>query len=532
MYQQFFKTFPLKQSLCLSLLLLTGCGHWDEIDKAVSAATKRGLGDFSGTLDTANLVPVSFVNEPASVSTLGRTFKFSGPRLVTLNTSSACRDSLPGSPLASGDGAVSKFSYSFLQMADQSNQGQAQLKLDYLGYSGNIKTDIKQKSLIAAKVSLSQILAYPSTPNWSEFESCCKLTATCGDYVVSEMYQMSQTVKALAFNESNVQSALQATGSETLKTLQNIGGTVDFVHKSSQATDLGVDKTFWSHFGFRQLPPIIEAPLEGVFLAMEPNKADCSTGANSKPIGLKLSFINAAGSEAERMMGYNIAIPSGWENTELKNKAHADLVKIQEGEIICRPQKNKSCPNALELMASPPDCATVQDLTRSDWKTNLALYIPGSNTGTGYRAHNENVATLVVPSKLKNIPEASLTKSLLKVDLSSGQESSAKTHLNINTGDLSSPQFRVIAPAVNFAQVVVYPANQKSVELEVSLSPAICADFNLNPILHLPIQVIIWGKRPGASDSSLFEVPPLNLTIKPQCPPKVKPLTMTTPETP
>jgi len=514
----------LIQSACaVSLLLLPGCGHWDEVDKAVSAATRRGLGDYSGTLDTANLVPVSYANEPGSAETLGRTFKFAGPRLVTLNTSSACRDSLPGKPVATTEGTISKFSYSFLQMMDQNAQGQAQLKLDYLGYAGNIKTDIKQKSLLAAKVSLAQILAFPGSPNWSEFENCCKLTGTCGDYVVSEMYQMSQSVKALAFNESNLQSAINASGNDALKALTNISGTVDYVHKSTQSTDLGVDKTFWSHFGFRQLPPVSEAPLEGVFLSLEPNKVDCSTTSGNKTIGLRLSLNNAAGSEAERMLGYNIAIPPGWENVSLKNEALADRVLIKNGELSCRPSKDKTCPSALEIHVSPPECSSVQDLTRSDWKANLALYIPGSTGTTGYRAHHESAATLVVPSKLKNIPDASLSQSLLRVDLSSGQENSVRTFLTINTGDLSAPQFRVIAPAVNFAQVLVYPPNQKKVEVEVAVSPAICADFNLSPVLHVPMQVIVWGKRPGAVDTTLFEVPPVNITVKPQCPPKVKP---------
>lgn len=517
-----FSPRPMTHALfALSLLLLPGCGHWDEIDRAVSAATKRGLGDYSGTLDTANLVPVSYANEPGSAETLGRTFKFAGPRLVTLNTSSACRDSLPGKPVATSEGTISKFTYSFLQMMDQNSQGGAQLKLDYLGYSGNIKTDIKQKSLLAAKVSLAQILAFPGSPNWSEFENCCKLTGTCGDYVVSEMYQMSQSVKALAFNESNLQSALNASGNDALKALTNISGTVDYVHKSSQSTDLGVDKTFWSHFGFRQLPPVVEAPLEGVFLSLEPNKVDCGTG--NKPIGLRLSLNNAAGSEAERMLGYNIAIPPGWENVSLKNEALADRVMIKNGELSCRPSKDKTCPTALEINVAPPECGTVQDLTRSDWKANLALYIPGKADSTGYRAHHESTATLVVPSKLKNIPEASLSQSLLRVDLASGRESSVRTFLNINTGDLSSPQFRVIAPSVNFAQVLVYPPNQKKVEVEVVVSPSICADFNLSPVLHVPMQVIVWGKRPGASDTTLFEVPPVNISVKPLCPPKFKP---------
>jgi hypothetical protein len=511
----------IQSAFAVSLLLLPGCGHWEEVDKAVSAATRRGLGDYSGTLDTANLVPVSYANEPGSAETLGRTFKFAGPRLVTLNTSSACRDSLPGKPVATSEGTISKFSYSFLQMMDQNTQGQTQLKLDYLGYAGNIKTDIKQKSLLAAKVSLAQILAFPGSPNWSEFENCCKLTGTCGDYVVSEMYQMSQSVKALAFNESNLQSAINASGNDALKALTNISGTVDYVHKSTQSTDLGVDKTFWSHFGFRQLPPVAEAPLEGVFLSLEPNKVDCSTSGN-KSIGLRLNLNNAAGSEAERMLGYNLAIPAGWENVSLKNEALADRVLIKNGELSCRPSKGKTCPPSLEINITPPECNSVQDLTRSDWKANLALYIPGSASTTGYRAHQESTSTLVVPSKLKNIPEARLSQSLLRVDLTAGGEKSVNTVMTIDTGDLTAPQFRVIAPSVNFAQVLVYPPNQKKVEIEVAVSPAICADFNLSPVLHVPMQVIVWGKRPGAVDTTLFEVPPVNITVKPQCPPKVK----------
>ncbi|PKL76096.1 MAG: hypothetical protein CVV27_12045 [Candidatus Melainabacteria bacterium HGW-Melainabacteria-1] len=507
--------------LALFALLLTGCGHWEEIDSAVSAATKRGLGDYSGTLDTANLVPISYVNEPPSAATLGRTFKFAGPRLVSLNTSSACRNALPGQPVSNSDGAVSKFSYAYVQMIDQSNGGQGQLKLDYLGYAGNVRTEIREKSLLAAKVWLSDILAYPASaanaPNWAEFESCCKLTGTCGDYVVTELYQMSQTVKGLVFTETNLTSALQASGVKVLEAIQNVSGTVDFVHKSSQSFDLGVDKTFWSHFGFRQLPPAAEAPLDGVFLAMEPNKLDCST-APAKPVDLRLNFSNAAGTEASRMLGYNISIPSGWEQISLKNPAHAELVKVAEGDLSCRPLPGKTCPTALELKATPPDCGTVQDLIRSDWKAQLALFIPGS--GTGYRPQQQSAATLVVPSKLKHIPDASLSKSVLTADLRTGMDGHVKTSLTVNTGDLSAPQFRVIAPTVNFAQVVVYPPQQKKVELEISISPAICADFNLNPILHLPMQVIVWGKRPGAVDSSLFEVPPVNITVKPLCPAK------------
>lgn len=507
-----------KGILLISLLGLTGCGHWEEIDKAVTVATKRGLEDYSGTLDTANLVPVAYTNEPATAETLGRTFKFAGPRLVNFNTSSICREALPGKPASSSDGTVSKFSYSFLQMADQTNS--TDLNLSYLGYSSALKTELKQKSLLAAKVSLSQIWAFPASPNWSEFESCCKLTGTCGDYVVTEMYQMTQHVKALAFNEANMNTAIQAAGGDALKTLQNVSGTVDFVHKSSQSIDLGIDKTFWSHFGFRQLPPVVEAPLEGVYLSLEPNKVDCSLA--DKPVKLKLTLNNAAGSAAEKMLGYNIGIPTGWEKVELVNAAQIEQVKVAGGELSCRPQKNKTCPTTLELTANSPACNSVQDLTRSEWKANMALFMPGA-TAAGYRAHREYAATLVVPSQLKNIPEAAVAKSVLPVDLSNGQEGTARTTLTINTGDLTSPQFRVIAPSVNFAQVVVYPPNQKKVAVDVTVSPGICADFNLSPTLHVPMQVIVWGKRPGAVDSSFFEVPPVNITVKPTCPPKSKP---------
>lgn len=63
----------------------------------------------------------------------------------------------------------------------------------------------------------------------------------------------------------------------------------------------------------------------------------------------------------------------------------------------------------------------------------------------------------------------------------------------------------MIAPSVNFAQVLVYPPNQK-VGIEVAVSPAICADFNLSPVLHVPMQVIVW-RPPEAVDTTLFGVP-------------------------
>lgn len=51
-----------------------------------------------------------------------------------------------GKPVATSEGTISVFVFAD---DDQNTQGQTQLKLDYLGYAGNIKTDIKQKSLLA-----------------------------------------------------------------------------------------------------------------------------------------------------------------------------------------------------------------------------------------------------------------------------------------------------------------------------------------------------------------------------------------------
>lgn len=169
---------------------LVGCNSWKEIDQAVTAATRRGIEEYQGTLSTANLIPARDVSEPVSGATVGRTFVLDGPSRVSLIAANDCDGILPQQrDVDVRNPEVSAFKYSFLQMIEREQA--PKLDFRYLAYGAELKAQFTRKTIVGAEVAVSRVLGMnASAETLQTYEACCILAGTCGDYLVTSVYEM------------------------------------------------------------------------------------------------------------------------------------------------------------------------------------------------------------------------------------------------------------------------------------------------------------------------------------------------------
>jgi hypothetical protein len=174
--------------------------------------------NFSELAHKANLAQRSAFSEQA---TLGSTFDFAANGQARISPQTVYTPLLPAqrSDLLQHGARIGNFDYYYLKALKKDDAVDVSLPLPGLKVGGNAR--LREDSLISVTAKLASVSGFDeSDPQLNEFKACCRVTGSCGDYLLTQQYVSSVEGRILALVKDTVKETLQA----DFKTLADAAG--------------------------------------------------------------------------------------------------------------------------------------------------------------------------------------------------------------------------------------------------------------------------------------------------------------------
>lgn len=355
---------------------------------------------FEGDMEIPKANTTSAYQETFTQATLGRTIQLSDAKAkAKLEPIVACAQLLPDRIRDDYRDRLPTTFDSYL--LSTLNPNQENISFDQINWTTALDKKAAVGSVISAHVGISRILRFVDEKELKHFDRCCKLTGSCGNLMVSELYEANLDIHYINRGQPTLVSSMlnfEKSTNSSLKTV-NLTRLIKRVYFEQVKAKKTKPTPVITHFKYRQIPSGQDSPFIKSSLSVSPVQAKvrCKKKKNKKSSVVEFNLQLNQVESAQETLGYEITTSKQWVDLSLAERKR--LVQVGSGVIACYPgpeaftNPDDRCPSSLILTAFPPACPDLKGDGQFEWKVKFGVYAPGDDKK---RVHHQSDSNVVI----------------------------------------------------------------------------------------------------------------------------------------
>lgn len=385
--------------------LLWGCASKPIAPQAVlGSLTEAQSESFSGDLDVKTLTSTSTLGEDLTSKLLGRSVDLSqGKNRPKLISSNPCGGLIPERQREDLRARLDSAFDSYLLGVLKSNQ--SSLSFPQVGFSVPVQDKPAAGSIISAHLGLSRAVSFVSDDELKHYNRCCVLTGSCGQHMISKLYEVEIDAYYVSTQAPVLQTLLKPFDFAPIKledpaAFGDLNRAVYQAQKETRPRDK-IPQRGWSHFEYRALPEPTKVSLADAkmtVLAM-PDPVPCKAKKTDKADAVEFTVTFDGTDSARELLGYKVVTSKQWVDLTLLD--WTGPVTLKKNELTCYPTPDAftsvdgRCPVKITLTAFPPTCESIDGDQDFKWEATFGVFAPRDETHTAYHTGTGKTTTRV-----------------------------------------------------------------------------------------------------------------------------------------
>lgn len=388
-------------------LSFAGCGSAPvSPQRVIGPLTDAQSESFEGDFNFDALTPTSQVGAQVSSSDLGRPLKMQGDKAVGLAPPNACSGLIPE---RQREDLRERLTETFdVYLLRTLKSGQESIAFPSIDYAAIVEGDPQAGSVISAHLGLTRAVSFVNQEELKHYHQCCQLTGSCGDQMISKLYEVSMDARYLSPNDLTVQNSLRAyqerpsalKDSATFKKLARAFYLAQLKKEKNKLPQRG-----WSHLEFQPFPSSKAVSLKGLEISVEPTLGEvfCKRRKSDRADVIELKIELKGTDPAQELLGYKITTSKQWVDLSLSD--WSGPVKEKKDTITCYPgpdalsASDNRCPSKLTVTVFPPSCNSIEGDQDFKWEIEAGVYAPRDDAKSPHHLSSASTSTRVRDQK-------------------------------------------------------------------------------------------------------------------------------------
>lgn len=359
---------------------------------------------FTGEMNLSKLTPTSSFKEAFTQSSLGRSISLNKETGNTLNPAPPCVKLLPDRVRDDYRDRLPQVFDDYLLTTLKDKQ--EKISFDEISFTTSVDEGAQLQSVISGHVGISRILSFVDESELKYFDRCCKLTGTCGENMISKLYEVDRDVRYISKSHPTLVSSLLTFEGQTKSDLNTISlaPLAKRIYLDQAKAEKRKPQAEISHIEYRKVPKAQPSPFTKVNLSVSPaqSKIKCKKKKSKTSSVVEFSINLNDVENAQEALGYEITTSKQWVDLSLAERKR--LVKVGSGIIACYPgpdaftNPDDRCPAQLVLTAFPPSCPNLKGNGDFEWKVKVGVYAPGDEEK---RIHHQTESNTIITKVYK-----------------------------------------------------------------------------------------------------------------------------------
>jgi hypothetical protein len=402
--QSVIKTVKLILLVALPLSIICGCASKPISPQAVLGPKYNTQPEsFKGDLNLDELTSTSTLGEELTSKALGRSVDLSRgkdkPKLVTSNP---CGGLIPD---RQREDLRERLNASFdSYLLDVLKPNQKELTFPTIDYSVPVEGEPAPDSIISAHLGLSRAVSFVSDDELKHYNRCCILTGSCGEQMISKLYEVAVDAHYISSKEPALQTLLKPFEFAPIKFKDRdaFGALARSVYQTQKGKDRDkIPQRGWSHFEYRALPKPTKVSLKEARITVIaiPDPVRCKAKKSDKADAIEFTVTFDGADSARELLGYKVVTSKKWVDLTLVD--WTGPVTLKKNELSCYPTPDAftsvdgRCPVKMTLTAFPPTCESIEGDQIFKWDAEFGVYAPRDETHTAYHTGKSQTTTQV-----------------------------------------------------------------------------------------------------------------------------------------
>ena len=377
-----------RASLCVSLMLglssLVGCGSSViSPQKIIGPLSEAQSESFQGDFDFKGITPTSKLGQSVTSGDLGRAVKITSGESPKLAPPNACAGLIPS---RQREDLRERLSDVFdVHILRSLKAGQESIYFPSLEYSAAVEGSPAAGSVISAHLGLTRAISFVNQEELKHYNKCCQLTGSCGEQMISRLYEVSLDARYLSPTAPLIQERLRAFEDEgaSLKRPKVFSKLARSIYKAQAAKEENkLPQRGWSHFEYSPLPKPKNVELKKAQLVVAPTFGEifCKRGKSDRADVIELNVTINGVEGAQELLGYQIKTSKQWVDLSLSD--WSGPVKEKKDTITCYPgpdalsSSDNRCPSRFTITVFPPTCESIDGDQDFKWEAEIGVYAP------------------------------------------------------------------------------------------------------------------------------------------------------------